>query len=281
MPLDYILEITYPAGRRELDDAVESLLFVTNSLGSTIDDRDGRTVVACYFSKPEDRDGARAMLPVSSDVTIDAIDREHVDWLELYQQSLEPIEIGRRFVVAPDAALIPQGSRIPIIVPQEQAFGTGSHATTALCVEMLEGAGVESQRCLDIGTGSGILAIAMAKLGGSRIVAFDNDLDTLGALGRNLQRNGLHRARVMPYIGDLPALSENARFGVITMNILPHVIIEHLARVAAHLSPHGTLILSGIVVDRRDEVVGEATKRKLTLEDEASRGEWWCGLFRS
>jgi len=96
------------------------------------------------------------------------------------------MRIGESFIVAPDARLIPAGERRhPIIVPQEQAFGTGSHETTSLCIEMLEGLDIRGRRGLDIGTGSGILAIAMLRLGAAKVIAFDNDVDAYGPLRDN------------------------------------------------------------------------------------------------
>src|SRR5581483_80035 len=93
-----------------------------------------------------------------------AVDRPRVDWLQLYQQSLQPLFIGRSFVIAPDASLIPPDTgRHELIIPQELAFGTGSHESTALCIELLEELDLRGKRVLDAGAGSGILALAMLR----------------------------------------------------------------------------------------------------------------------
>src|SRR5205814_1150443 len=85
-----------------------------------------------------------------AEFTTRKIDRDRVDWLELYQQSLHPLFIGKRFVVAPDASLIPGDSdRLALVIPQEQAFGTGPHETTSLCIELLESIDLRGYRAVD------------------------------------------------------------------------------------------------------------------------------------
>jgi ribosomal protein L11 methyltransferase len=269
---DYILEITFDPS---LEDAVQSRLFLTRSSGSSTSDTG---VVSAYFDWPEDREAAvRAFEGLDVDLT--PIERERVDWLQIYQQSLRPIVIGERFIVAPDATLIePDANRMAIVVPQEQAFGTGSHETTALCMEMLERIPLAGRRGLDVGSGSGILAIAMHLLGMSRVIAFDNDPDAYGALRDNRIRNRVPESRMPLFIGGVEAL-RGGTFDVITMNIIPEVILPLLGHVVTHLADEALLILSGILLERRDEVLRAAHGHRLDLRDEAQRGEWWCGVF--
>src|SRR5207302_3269687 len=138
-------------------------------------------MVTAYFDSAEDRDAAAELLRGLGEVR--AIEKERVDWLDLYRQSLRPLFIGERFVVAPDASLIPPGTdRLALVVPQEQAFGTGSHETTSLCIEILESMELAGSRGLDVGAGSGILALAMIRLGAAKAIAFDNDVAAYGAL---------------------------------------------------------------------------------------------------
>ncbi|MCU1230853.1 MAG: prmA, partial [Acidobacteria bacterium] len=178
----------------------------------------------------------------------------------------------------PDPALIPPGSdRMSIVVPQEQAFGTGSHETTALCIETLEALDVRGKRGLDVGSGSGILAIAMLRLGAARVIAFDNDPDAYGALRDNRIRNGISDDAMPLFIGGTEAL-RGGSFDVVTMNIIPEVIIPLLPQVVPRVN--GPLILSGILVVKRDEVVTACDAHQLKLVSERQRGEWWAGTFR-
>ncbi|HJQ39170.1 MAG TPA: 50S ribosomal protein L11 methyltransferase [Thermoanaerobaculia bacterium] len=264
---DYILEIFFDGDDEE---RIQSRLFLTKSTGST----SSEGLVSAYFDSAEDRAEAAALL---NEFEVQHVERERVDWLEVYQQSLEPIVIGERFVVAPDVSLLPEGSdRLTIIVPQEQAFGTGSHETTSLCIEMLESLALQDKRGLDVGSGSGILAIAMLRLGASNVIAFDNDVDAYGALRDNNLRNGV---AVTLFIGGVEALRGGA-FDVVTMNIIPEVILPLLPQVVSRMADGAQLILSGILTIARDTVVDAAQGNGLQLVRESEKGEWWVGVFR-
>ena len=272
---DFILEISFDAADLALEELIQSKLFLTASTGSSSREAAGTATVSAYFDWPEERDAARALFE-GLDVELHAAERERVDWLEHYQQSLEPMRIGKRFVVAPDASLIADADRFSIVVPQEQAFGTGSHETTALCMELLEELDLRDARGLDIGSGSGILAIAMLRLGASKAIAFDNDPDAYGALRDNRIRNGVPEEAMPLFIGGTEAL-RGGTFDVVTMNIIPEVIIPLLGDVVARVG--ASLILSGILVIKRDEVVSAAATHGLTLVGERAKGEWWAGVL--
>ena len=266
--IDYILEISFDAAAEEL---VQSRLFLTRSTGSVA----GTNLLEAYFDSAADRDAAMELLRGLDGVDVHAEERERVDWLAQYEQSLQPLLIGDSFVVAPDARLIPAGTtRYALVVPQEQAFGTGSHETTSLCIELLEGLKIE--RGLDVGAGSGILGLAMCRLGAEKVIAFDNDLDAYGALRDNRIRNGVADERMPLFIGGVEAL-RGGRFDVVTMNIIPEVIVPLLGRITAHVKR--TLILSGILVDRAAEVVAACERHGLRLAEERIKGEWWAGSF--
>jgi ribosomal protein L11 methyltransferase len=283
MASDFILEISFDADDRSLQELIDSKLYLTPCTGSTSREVNGTATVDAYFDTPEERDAAAAEfaeLPANT-VELHVTERERVDWLEHYQQSLEPIVIGERFIVAPDAALIDASdSRMRIVVPQEQAFGTGSHETTALCIELLEGMELHGKRGLDVGSGSGILAIAMHRLGALRAIAFDNDPDAYGALRDNRMRNEVPDAAMPLFIGSVEALRAGT-FDVVTMNIIPEVIIPLLGDVVPRLADGATLILSGILNVRREDVLAAAAPFGLKLRREKSRGEWWAGELTS
>jgi ribosomal protein L11 methyltransferase len=273
---DYLLDLSFDSRDTALEEAVQSRLFLTASTGTTSDEINGMVTITAWFDSAVGRDTARDVLAELKGVELHSYERERVDWLDIYQQSLHPILIGEQFVVAPDASLIPEaGERLAIVVPQEQAFGTGSHETTALCMEILETLDLRGRRGLDVGSGSGILAIAMIRLGAVKVIAFDNDPDAYGALRDNRMRNRV--APAMPlFIGGVDSL-RGGRFDVVTMNIVPEVIIPLLGQVAARLAAGASLILSGILAVRRDEVVDAAATHRLIVKQERLRGEWWAG----
>lgn len=258
---DYLLHIAFDP---QLEEVVQGRLFLTRSTGS-VAAQPG--VLTAYFDTAADRDAAAAMFENAI-----AEDQARVDWLQLYQQSLQPLIVGRSFIIAPEASLIPKKSeRHALVIPQEQAFGTGSHETTALCIEMLEDIDLRGKRGLDVGSGSGILALAMLKLGAQKAIAFDNDLDAYAPLRENRSRNDGRGLSI--FIGTLDALA-CVPFDVITINILPEVIIPMLPRVKKYL--RGALILSGILTTSRDAVVAATGLR---LVNEKEKGEWWAGTF--
>jgi ribosomal protein L11 methyltransferase len=224
-------------------------------------------VIEAYFDTQEDRDAAAQLFEGA-----EAVDRERVDWLERYQQSLQPLYLGRNFVVVPDASLVPPNTnRHVLVIPQGHAFGTGSHESTALCIELLEELDLNGKLVLDIGTGTGILSLAMLRLNARRAVAMDIDLDAYGPLRENRARN--EGRSLSWFIGTLDGMKPTG-FDVIVMNILPEVIIPMLPTVRGFLA--GPLILSGILKKFRDDVVSAA---QLPLLREKEKGEWWAGTF--
>lgn len=270
--IDYILAIEFEDPADE--DAILARLFLTASTGST----SSTNSVEAYFDSAEDRDDAANAF---SDFATQKLERPRRDWLELYQQSLQPLFIGSRFVVVPDPSLIPEDSdRLTLIVPQEQAFGTGSHETTWLCIEILETLPLARKRGLDIGAGSGILALAMHRLGTQKAIAFDNDNDAYGALRDNRIRNEVPEHAMPLFIGSVESLRGGA-FDVITMNIIPEVILPLLGDVVKRVVGDGKLILSGILIVKRDDVVAAALDHGLQLVSERMKGEWWAGVFSS
>jgi ribosomal protein L11 methyltransferase len=275
---DFILDISFDARNIALEEVVQSRLYLTPSTGSSSSEVNGTITISAYFDDADQRDHAARELGDVDGLDLRATDRDRIDWLDRYQQSLEPLYIGEHFTVAPDATLIPRDTtRHALVVPQEQAFGTGSHETTSLCIEILETLDLGGKRGLDIGAGSGILALAMCRLGADYVIAFDNDVDAFAALRDNRLRNGVANARMPIFIGGLEALRDGA-FDIVTMNIIPEVIIPLLGDVKRHVQ--GSLILSGILVIKRDDVVRACAEHGLEIVEERTKGEWWAGRFK-
>jgi len=273
--VDYILSI--PLGTDDsLEEELQASLYLTACEGSVIVASESGTFLECYFASAADREVARTVILSRHSIAMTMSDRDRIDWLERYEDSLVAKNIGERFVVAPRADLIPSGDRIGIVIPQERAFGTGNHETTALCLALLEQVDCRGALGLDIGTGSGILAIGMAKLGCRRVFAFDNDPEILGIVEENAARNAITLDRVATFIGGPEALAGD-RFDLATMNILPEVIVPLLPHVRSILRNGATLIVSGILVEKSAWVTSHALENRFTLADQCSEGEWWAG----
>ena len=256
---DFLLLISFPL---ELEEVVSGRLFLSRSRG-TVSIGDG--LLSAYFENAADRDAAAESLR-DLPIVVRSEERESVNWLDRYQQSLTSLYIGNHFEVAPDAALL-TSDRNRLVIPQAQAFGTGSHESTALCLELLEELDLRGKSGLDIGTGSGILAFAMMQLGARRVVGFDIDADAIGAMATNRDCNGIPASL---FIGALDALRV-AAFDVVTMNILPEVIVPMLPRVRNYA--RGPLIVSGILQTQRDDIA-----REVHVIKERTKGEWWAAI---
>ena len=181
----------------------------------------------------------------------------------------------------PDASLLPEDSdRLTLIVPQEQAFGTGSHETTcalhraAGIAADLAGQTRTRRRRRQRHPRPGHAPARRARTS----IAFDNDNDAYGALRDNRIRNGVPESAMPLFIGGVEALRGGA-FDVITMNIIPEVIMPLLGDVVARLAADARLILSGILVTKRDDVVDAARAHGLTPVSERTKGEWWAGVL--
>ncbi len=157
----------------------------------------------------------------------------------------QPFEIGRRFRITPPGHPVAADDRIDLVM-QRGAFGSGEHETTESCLEQLESlAGLKGASILDLGSGTGILAIAALKLGANNAVCVDIDPRAVAAAEHNCRLNGFGD-RVTHIIGTLDAVSESS-FDFILANIYGDILLALAKSVAKRLAPGGTLLLSGIL----------------------------------
>lgn len=200
------------------------------------------------------------------------------DWVTRSLEGLEPVRAGRFFVYGShDAEKVPAGA-IPLLVDAGQAFGTGHHETTAGCLEYvseLVRPGVPLN-VLDIGTGTGVLAIAVAKLARVNVLASDIDPVAVEVTKANAKANG-----VGPFITALtakgfghPGLRARAPYDLIIANILARPLVSLAPAFRAHLRPGGTLILSGTLRTQENMVTGAMRMQGLKLVSRKPKGDW-------
>ena len=192
------------------------------------------------------------------------------DWLESWKAQFTPLRVGR-FLVRPSwTEPLAAGDAIEIVLDPGMAFGTGLHPTTQQCLEALSSIPLEAKGVLDVGTGSGILAIAAAKRGASPVVAVDNDPIAVEAARENTARNGV----VVP-VAQATAADVPGRFDVVVANIVSPVLQLIAADLVARLAPKGMLIATGISAP--SEVQTRAAFRAAglrTLVDRTQRDDW-------
>ena len=201
----------------------------------------------------------------------------HVDeqnWAESWKAFFWPQKIGERIVVKPSWRDYAGGpGEIVLELDPGMAFGTGTHPTTALCVQLIERHLKSGDAFLDIGTGSGILMLAAAKLGAARLCGGDRDGMAVRIAAENLRRNGIGPQRVCLVQGSLAA-PFRGRFDVVAANILTHVIVELLGDIARLLKPGGVFICSGIIDQNRDLVADKMRSMGFELVDIRQKEGW-------
>ena len=196
------------------------------------------------------------------------------DWANAWKQFYTVRHVGERLVVKPrwqEYAAKP--GDIVIALDPGMAFGTGTHPTTQLCLEALESLPVAGKRVLDVGTGSGILAIAAAKLGAARIDALDTDSVAVAAARDNVAQAGL-AASITVIEGSLPLSDATVRYDVVLANITAQTLILLAAPLRAALAPHGRLLACGIIEPKTDEVLTAFIAEGLHLRNRRQVGDW-------
>ncbi len=207
------------------------------------------------------------------------------DWENNWRQYYEPIEIGEKLVVVPEWLEAPEGTRIPLRLDPGLIFGTGSHATTRMCLAALEGLSGAGKTVLDLGCGSGILAIGALLLGCERAVGCDIDPKAPDVAESNAALNGIGADRFRVYAGDvLSDASMRAMLGtdfdIVTANIVSDVIIPLSSMVRPFLKPGGSFLCSGIIEGRQDEVADALVKNGFAIEAHYNEEDWHCFLCR-
>ena len=178
---------------------------------------------------------------------------EDQDWERAWMDQFQPLRFGERLWIVPSWIDAPDPQAVNILLDPGLAFGTGTHPTTALCLEWLDGADMAGRSVLDYGCGSGILAIAALKLGAVDAWGIDIDPQALTATRDNAARNGIEAERL--HAGLPGALPPEAHFEVLLANILMGPLIELAPTLTAHVAPGGRLVLSGLLAEQAEGVM--------------------------
>ena len=201
-------------------------------------------------------------------------DLSEEDWAESWKTFFWPQKVTPTIVVKPTWRTYEPGPGETVIeIDPGMAFGTGTHPTTVLCLRLLEALITPGAAFLDVGTGSGILMIAAAKLGAGKLRGVDNDPVAVAVAEKNLQLNKLAPATYRVSRGDL-VNGIAGPYDLVTANILLPVILELLERVEGVLAPNGVLICSGILAQNRDPVVARIEEKGLLVEAVLTDQAW-------
>lgn len=196
------------------------------------------------------------------------------DWANAWKEHYHVLRIGKHIVIHPTwREYEAQPGDVSIELDPGMAFGTGLHPTTRLCLAALEDYVAAGMSVLDLGTGSGILAIAAARLGASEVLAIDNDPVAVKSATENIALNGEVAPQISVREGTLEA-AHGQRFNLVVANIIAKVIIELASGLAASLLPSGTLIASGIIEEKADSVALALAAAGLHNIERRQEGDW-------
>ena len=248
--------------------------------GETGPPADAPVTVRGYLPVDATTDGRRANIDVGLRLVghladIPCLTERVIDDSEWTNQEFEPVRIGRRLIVSPPGRKTAAGpDDIVIPLAPGMAFGTGHHPTTRMCLEWLEDIVQHDSQLLDVGTGSGILAIAALKSAAGRAVCLDIDQNAVNAATDNLVRAGLAKAASV-HVGGLPHPEAPAgEWDIVTANISAKVLCETAADLMECLDDDGVLIASGLLAERRDEVTSAFIEAGGKVIEERSSEDW-------
>jgi ribosomal protein L11 methyltransferase len=232
---------------------------------TAIEERDG--CLRAFFASADARGAARVALADRFQVA--AVDVSDEDWARRSQEHLQPVTVGRITIRPNPESQIPSPDIVLVIQPS-MGFGTGHHATTRLCLEALQHVDVAGKRVLDVGTGSGILAIAADRLGAASALGIDVDEDAIQSARENLALNPKVR-HVRFEVADLAA----ARVGegeIVLANLTGGLLTRAATTLRASVASDGVLIVSGLQRHERDEVLAALRPEKILWQRDED--EW-------
>lgn len=271
----------------ECEEAVTQILLAAGAQGVVLEGEGHQRAVIAFLpegaavSAEEIGQRVRALAryglqPGPAQVSVEWVHDE--DWAESWKRHYRPLPVGRRLLIKPAWVTVAPTDRHVIELDPGMAFGTGYHPTTALCLEALEELVRPGDTVVDVGTGSGILAIAAALLGAGAVIAVDIDPQAVHAARENCRRNGVHD-KVWVAEGSAAAaraLLAQQQADVVVANILADVIAGMVPELHGLLRPGGQLVASGIIADACDGVRARLVDAGFVLRAQRARGEWRC-----
>lgn len=238
---------------------------------------DAGNALRIFFNSATDRDAAdvhlRAAMPAVSGTPVDVPD-EH--WAERSQAALTAVRVGA-LTVAPPWDIPSDGSQVIVILPS-MGFGTGHHASTRLCLGLLQELPMSGSRVCDVGTGSGVLAIAALRLGATTAVALDYDIDAVVCARESGELNHITAGLDIRQIDlERDGIVSGEPFDVVLGNLTGGMLIRLVDRLVSMTTPGGSLILSGITLAEGDEVIAAFTSAGCEVVERRDE-DGWIGL---
>jgi len=237
----------------------------------------GSTVITGLFAAEHDLESTLAFLNEQK-LSVEGGDKiefkaeilEDKDWEREWMTHYHPMQFGPDFWVCPSWIDVPDANAVNLMLDPGLAFGTGTHPTTALCLEWLANEPLQNRSVIDYGCGSGILGIAAILLGASSVSGVDIDPQALTATQDNLVRNGLEKERLPVFF---PEHFESEPVDLVIANILAGPLKELAPTLAELVKSEGKLILSGLLIDQADELINTYSEW-FDMEPPSTKEEW-------
>ncbi|MCL1035558.1 50S ribosomal protein L11 methyltransferase [Shewanella submarina] len=195
---------------------------------------------------------------------------EDKDWVREWMDAFHPIKFGQRLWICPSWREIPDPQAVNVILDPGLAFGTGTHPTTALCLEWLDGLELAGKEVVDFGCGSGILAVAALKLGADKVTGIDIDYQAIDASKANAERNDVADRLSLYLPQDQPA---DLKTEILVANILAGPLRELAPLIADLVQPGGKLALSGLLREQAEEI-SECYAQWFVMDEPAHKEDW-------
>jgi len=266
------------------EDSLSSFVFDSGFTGVEEFSNNGTTLLkAFYRSSSEEVDPIESLKEAIAD-SIERVGEEYVtintvsevpdeDWEVKWREGLGPIEIGERLVVRPSWFKYDNvDDRAEIVIDPKMAFGTGSHETTRLILEYLEKASLRDASVLDIGCGSGILAIGSVRLGARCAIGFDYEKASVENAADNVRSNRVYDY-VTVYQADLTDITPG-RFNLVLANMISGALLPNLARIKRFILPGGVVVFSGILKEEERMFTAKLKEKGYSVEEVRTLGEW-------
>lgn len=234
-----------------------------------------------FFGNPGSRAAALSALSSAAWMDIRSEDVPDENWAERSQASLTPVVVGRLTIAPPWSVIGELRASAPgpiIIIQPSMGFGTGHHASTRLCLGLLQTIDLTGKRVLDIGTGSGVLAIAARVLGASRVCAIDIDPDAMANARENVDLNGIHSGIDLAE-GPVETQASGGTYDVILANLTGALLVREADHITSLANDRARLIVSGIQAEESESVVARIGDCGWNLIDEAEEQSWIGASF--
>ncbi len=205
------------------------------------------------------------------------------DWANAWKDYYHVTHIGERLVIRPSwREYTPKDSEVVLTLDPGMAFGTGVHPTTRMCLEQVEQRVQPGMRVMDVGTGSGILALAAAKLGAATVYTIDNSSVAVESAKANAAMNDLNEKIivVLGVLDEVEAARQAGQYDLVVANIIAHVIGSIAPQLAQVMAPAGLLVVSGIIEARRPDAQEPLLAAGLELVDEVKTDDWLALVLR-